>query len=265
MVDLRCGVDDICVSLVFRHSINILMFFAITGAIFLGGAGSTIIGGLYWKRGSTAAAFSSLSTGAVLGVTGVILQNYWDACPLNGQVMFFYAMLASILVYVVVSLLGNTQCNMDRMFHRGKYAIKGESGVEHIEDVCEQGFFKRCWRKLITNEFTIRDKVLYALTLIWALGWFAVLIVAVIVHWVYQTRGNPVTDESWLLFWRVWIWMLFGISLGITLWLLVGGLKDLFEMFTALRAVKVDLADDGWVEYSAVEKEAIESDDASKM
>ena len=31
----------------------ILMFFAVTGAIFLGGAGSVIIGGFYWKKGTT--------------------------------------------------------------------------------------------------------------------------------------------------------------------------------------------------------------------
>ncbi len=34
----------------------ILMFMAVTGAIFLGGAGSCIVGGLYWSRGTTAPA-----------------------------------------------------------------------------------------------------------------------------------------------------------------------------------------------------------------
>ena len=36
------------------------MFLALTGAIFVGGAGSAIIGGLYWKRGTTAAAWTAM-------------------------------------------------------------------------------------------------------------------------------------------------------------------------------------------------------------
>ena len=37
----------------------VLMFFAITGAIWLGGSGPCITGGLYWKRGSTAGAWAA--------------------------------------------------------------------------------------------------------------------------------------------------------------------------------------------------------------
>ena len=41
-----------CWSLLFPQTTYIYMYFALTGAIFLGGAGSVIIGGLYWKRGT---------------------------------------------------------------------------------------------------------------------------------------------------------------------------------------------------------------------
>ena len=51
------------------------LWVAITGAIFMGGSGSAIIGGLYWKRGSTAGAFSGLTTGAVLAITGIIIRQ----------------------------------------------------------------------------------------------------------------------------------------------------------------------------------------------
>ncbi|HEO72613.1 MAG TPA: sodium:solute symporter, partial [Candidatus Hydrogenedentes bacterium] len=64
-------------SLLFRQTEYILMFFALTGAIWLGGAGAVIIGGLYWKRGSTAGAWAALSTGAVVGIAGIILQQVW--------------------------------------------------------------------------------------------------------------------------------------------------------------------------------------------
>ena len=44
-------------SILFPMKGYIFMFFALTGAIYLGGAGAVIIGGLYWKRGTTAAAW----------------------------------------------------------------------------------------------------------------------------------------------------------------------------------------------------------------
>ena len=60
---LRCSILGVGVfifffSLVFQQSEYIFLFFAITGAIFAGGRGAVIIGGLYWKRGTTAAAWA---------------------------------------------------------------------------------------------------------------------------------------------------------------------------------------------------------------
>ncbi|MEN8008732.1 MAG: hypothetical protein ABFS42_17110, partial [Candidatus Krumholzibacteriota bacterium] len=55
----------------------IMMFFAITGAIWAGGSGPCIVGGLYWKRGTTAGAFTSLIVGSSMAVTGIILQKIW--------------------------------------------------------------------------------------------------------------------------------------------------------------------------------------------
>jgi len=135
----------------------ILMFFAITGAIWLGGAGSCIIGGLYWKRGTTAGAWAALISGSSLAVGGILSQKYWvgsiypwlvkhnlidsvrrviegiadpfrpiidwhvtgDRFPINSQEIFFIAMVVAITLYVVISLLTcRTPFNMERMLHR---------------------------------------------------------------------------------------------------------------------------------------------------
>ena len=47
-------------SLLFQQNQKIALFFAITAAIFAGGSGAVIIGGLYWKRGTTTAAHGPL-------------------------------------------------------------------------------------------------------------------------------------------------------------------------------------------------------------
>jgi solute:Na+ symporter, SSS family len=63
-------------SLLFRQTQYILMFFAITGAIFLGGAGACIVGGLYWKRGTTSGAWAAMISGSVLSVAALVVQQF---------------------------------------------------------------------------------------------------------------------------------------------------------------------------------------------
>ena len=52
----------------------LLMFMATMGSIFLGGAGSAIIGGLYWKRGTAAGAWAAMGTGLVCSIGAIALQ-----------------------------------------------------------------------------------------------------------------------------------------------------------------------------------------------
>lgn len=62
-------------SLLFPVQDYIYMFFAITGAFYLGGAGACIIGGLYWKRGTTAGAWTAMILGAILSLSSIIIQQ----------------------------------------------------------------------------------------------------------------------------------------------------------------------------------------------
>ena len=65
-------------SFYFNQSDFILLFFALTGTVYLGGAGACIIGGLYWKKGTTAGAFTAMLLGAVWGVGGFFLTAKWE-------------------------------------------------------------------------------------------------------------------------------------------------------------------------------------------
>ena len=77
-------------SLLFSQSQKIALYFAVTAAIFSGGCGAVIIGGLYWDRGTTAAAWTAMVVGAVIGVGGTLVKQVssdWLADPASYQTM----------------------------------------------------------------------------------------------------------------------------------------------------------------------------------
>lgn len=61
----------------FQQGDFILQFFAMTGTIFLGGAGACIIGGLYWKKGTTAGAYVAMSVGLFFAILGFFMNQQW--------------------------------------------------------------------------------------------------------------------------------------------------------------------------------------------
>lgn len=97
-------------SLLYNPKEDICMFFAITGTIWAGGSGAVIIGGLYWKKGTTPAAYASLILGAIVGVGGLIVTPLYEShfhhpFPMNQQWLFMLSMLGAPAVYIVVSLM----------------------------------------------------------------------------------------------------------------------------------------------------------------
>lgn len=250
-------------SLFFRQNDYILMFFSITGAIYLGGAGSVIVGGLYWKRGTTAGAWAAMLTGALLGGGGLLLQQVWpsvvarvqamgmdsawlaahhDKFPVNGQWMWFYAFTLAIVAYVVVSLLTcRMPFNMDRMLHRGNYARAEDRPVL-------AGGMPRSWldRYLgIDEEFTRGDRVLSYSVFAWTVFTFLIWLVATLVNLV---PGWQWSGAGWARYFRyngIWLPLVVGIITSI--WFSWGGVRDLVRLFRRLSALHRNTLDDGRV------------------
>ncbi|WP_269537117.1 sodium:solute symporter family protein [Cerasicoccus fimbriatus] len=257
---LRCGLLGVaffawCFSMIFPLRDYIYMFFDITGAIFLGGAGSVIIGGLYWKRGTTAGAWAAMIIGASFSAGGLMLQSYWseiapvllkwfpdnfvlqsiaDDFPFNGRQMMFFAMLCAIVGYVAFSLLQNHAHNMDKLLHRGEYRRADDPSVEKP---------LKSWRSLgMGPEFTKWDMVIYIGTILWVIGWWCVFLIGSAIN-----LAVGVSEETWIAFWKVNLWISVILGIFTTAWFIYGGVGDVRRMFVDLNQATLDAADDGVV------------------
>jgi SSS family solute:Na+ symporter len=225
-------------SLLFQQSEYIFLFFAITGAIFAGGSGAVIIGGLYWKRGTTAAAWAAMVVGSVVAVGGIVLHQVHPDFFINGQMFWGLAMAVSSLVYVFVSLLTGRRktFDMDKMLHRGKYLVREEYTVVDAAPV-------KGWRVLgMGREFTRSDKVIYVATYAWTASWVAVFVAGTVLN---LTGG--IDAASWMRFWKTYVMIYLVASILVIVWFSVGGIVDLKEMIRTLKVMKRDHADTGFV------------------
>jgi SSS family solute:Na+ symporter len=247
-------------SLLFRHTQYIAMFCALTASVFVGGAGSVIIGGLYWKRGTTAGAWAAMLTGTGLSLAGMVIKQIdpaflhslqphpaWGGIAslalylqtsFTGQEMTFWAIVLAVAAYVGVSLLGpRTLFNMDRLLHRGPYAIPGET-------VDAGDAPKRWWERLgFTREFTGTDRIVTYVTLGWPLVWTVIFVVGT----VYNLLAD-VPDQSWLKYWHGWTWFILACAVLVTIWFTIGGFRDLRDLYRLLRLRRDNPTDDGRVE-----------------
>lgn len=261
-------------SILFTQTHYIALWWQITNAIFISGAGAAIIGGLYWSRGSTAGAWAAVVVGSVLALTGILVNQYWPNIRatygagtatnlnlpakfwLNGIQVAFFTAIASSLVYVVVSLLvGRRRANLDALLHRGIYAdVQREQVASGVADAAlgetnptppspvRPGFVARL---LGYNEhFTRRDKLVAA----GLVGWTFALGAATAASWSSNKLFANWSPAAWANYWLV-VGIVVPIIVGVVtlVWFGIGGIADLRAFFIALKTLKRDATDDGRV------------------
>ena len=243
-------------SLVFDQNQEIALYFAVTFAIFAGGGGAVIIGGLYWDKGTTEGAWAAMIIGATIAVTGTIVPQFSDTWlndaenltgfknfilklrEINGIKYYALSMGFSSLSYIVVSLLTfKEKMNMDKLLNRGIYSIKEEIKVidENVKPI-----FKIIG---IGKEFTIEDKITYLVSYIWNIFFTLVFIFGTIYN-----LSNSVSDESWMVYWKYQIYINVVFSFIIIIWFTIGGFVDIKKMFRSLSSSERDHGDTGWVD-----------------
>jgi SSS family solute:Na+ symporter len=234
-------------STLFTQTQYIQLFWQVTAAIYGSGAGAVVVFGLYWKRGTQPAAWVTMIVGASVALTGLYLQQtghsymYDGQDLLHGQYVALFTTLCSIITYLTVSLLTRREpFNMDKMLHRGKYAVKGE------DKKVAPPFWKRFHPARIIGideEYTFWDRVIAFGIFGWVWGLFAISMFCLVWNLI-----SPWSTSSWVNY-----WFIFGLCLPLiasvvtTVWFTIGGVHEIGLFLHRLRYEKRDDHDDGTV------------------
>ena len=204
------------------------------------------------------------SVGSFLAAVSKPLNPYvvWEMnpikCPVNSYEFYFITMLVTLFLYCAVSMLtniGKEKFNLDRMLHRGIYAIEGE--VKPKADWSFKGIINRLVG--ITPEYTTGDKWIAWGLFAYSIGYkFFIIFVGVVIINIFC----PFTMTAWSNYFLITYMIIPGIvAVFTTVWFTFGGVRDMFRLFRDLKArSELDILDDGRVEgnVSLADKKAFE-------
>jgi len=236
--------------------------------------------GLYSRFGTTAGAWCSLLLGMSINLSGFICQRCWASTiypwlenhnlvegvgrvlgtlsrpfnpyivwemnplkfPVNSYEIYLIAMLSSLVVYVVVSLLTKKEpFNLERMLHRGKYAIEGEKNIK------SPWSWRTVWQKIIgiTPEYTTGDKFIAWGVFLYSIVYkFIIMFAIVAIINLFAPWGN----KGWGRYFFISNLAIPGIAAGFTaIWFLYGGIKDLMRLMHDLKGRVANPLDNGMV------------------
>jgi SSS family solute:Na+ symporter len=242
----------------------VAMWSALTAAVFVAGAGSVIIGGLYWSRGTTAGAWSAMAIGIAVSAFGILAKDsYWvfesafgegnvpawiakihESKWISGQVLTFIAMASAIVAYVSVSIATfRAPFDLDRMLYRGKYRELLPESERDFRSEYQTNL--PIWMQKIgfSREYSRTDTWITTVTVLWPLAFTALFIAGTIYAYFV---GIP--ESTWSAFWQYWTWLIFATGCVIVVWFAIGGVRDLRRMFVHLEKYHADTRDDGSVE-----------------
>src|SRR5690606_34688979 len=131
--------------------------------------------------------------------------------------------------------------NMQRMLHRGPYAVAEDRTQRPLEDRPLAN-----WKRLLLGydqNFTRGDRFLSAALFTWTMTFFAAFVIITAINLI-----SPWSDRAW------WRWVLLNnIALPIvigfitTIWFTIGGVRDLRRLLHRLRTQPRNVLDDGTV------------------
>ena len=165
--------------------------------------------------------------------------------PINSAEISFLAIVTTVLLYVVISLLTCREpFNMDRMLHRGIYSDSGKVVEKSSLRSIRQFFLLKILG--IDSQYSRGDKILAWSVFLYSFGYAFGLCFLAVVVW---NKFTPWPLEWWGHYFFLKNLLVAGL-IGIisTFWFGICGTKDLFRLFRDLEARENDVLDDGRVE-----------------
>ncbi|MDD5728706.1 MAG: hypothetical protein PHV59_09090, partial [Victivallales bacterium] len=280
-VAICIGVFFFCGSYFMAQLDYINLFVTIMCSMWMGGCGPVMIFGLYSRFGTTAGAFTSLISGMVLSVAGILVQRNWADIvypwladmnlveplgnflstvsgplnpyivwemnpvkfPINSYEIYFMTMMITLFLYCTVSYFTMKEpFNLDRMLHRGKY------NLDHDKKADFKWSLRTVFTKLlgITREYTTGDKAIAWSLFLYSVVWgFFITFLGVIIWNTF----SPWPIEWWGKYFFIVYLVAPGTMAAISaVWFSIGGIIDLRRLFRDLKARVNNPLDDGWVE-----------------
>ena len=180
-------------------------------------------------------------------------------CPINTYEMIFLIVCVTMTLYVLVSLSQTLKVsfrpfrinwreerlfNLERMLHRGKYALEGEVKTRM------KWSFRTVFSKLIgiTPEYTLGDKITAWGIFVYSIVYQFLLAFVLVFVWNLFSRWPA---EWWSVYFFVTLLAVPVVLAAVTtVWFGIGGMIDLRRLFRDLRNRIVNPLDDGRVENS---------------
>ena len=261
------GIFGVVFGLLYTMPDMVYFVLQLMGAIYLC-IGAVVWGGLYWKRGTTAGAWASLTIGASFATAALIVTSFWQLglsadCialahhlgwqhaanylaqyktefPIRLQVLTCISYVGAGITYVVVSLLTCREpYDLDKLLHRGKYRVEG---TEHEATAKRPSIVKRLLG--FNQDYTRTDKFIAIFALSWTITWCAgfttILLWNLLVH-----RWSDMAWCRWSFVKEVWAALAVGIFA--TTWFTTGGVRDIIDLFRTLKKLQPDYSDNGMV------------------
>jgi len=258
-------------------TVSIPMWWAITGVLYHGGAGAIIIGGLYWRRGTTVAAWCAVLSGSIISVTAYLLSYNWKAIiaglpvhdgwvrirgvPMpevlpNFAWISFGCWILAVVLYISVSWLTSRRpFDLDEMLHR-KSKLHDDTAQEST------GRRPSLLQRLIgvDEHFTRADRWAAGFIFWWSVAMVGVFLVLLgrqyVLPGVLQMAGWDesralavrMTTPQWTQYWWWMGYVVPGLFAVVTLvWFTIGGVRDIRSFFRVLATRDRDARDDGTV------------------
>lgn len=246
---LAVAVFNIVFSMAFRQVDKIFMWMGISASVYLGAAGVILLGGIYWRRGTTTAAWTAMVVGAALSIGGFFYRicrgedpNAWDGLEIS-----FGIALTCIVLYGGVSLFQRRRTfDLEAMLHRRPAPDGGLPDEEDLSRSASSGRPPEGWPRrfvLWAPEVPRSDRVLIPI-IVAVVG---LIFAGIAATWVYNTHWRPITLSGWVWFWERYLYVMFAAGVAFLVWITIGGIRDLRRMFHSLKTEVVDQADDGTV------------------